>query len=180
MQYFSASRQWYGCQRLGFLTSAQLLMYVCDCARGLYGHRKRVCTETGLWEREKIPCRSMESNARRYCTWCLGVLVLRQLCSSADTLMLRTPMLKFKKIDKNIWPMLYLLLCSKAIKNIPCGIRHRAQELCESRGGRPGLPVPNSKATPKNRAQELCESGGGRPGPPSLIVPMASVDVRQY
>ena len=54
----------------------------------------------------------------------------------------------------------------------------RAQELCESRGGRPGLPVPNSpyglcgrKATLNLkflhfRAQELCESRGGRPGLP--------------
>ena len=47
----------------------------------------------------------------------------------------------------------------------------RAQELCESRGGRPGLTVPNSpyslcgrKAILKNRAPELCESRGGRPG----------------
>ena len=50
---------------------------------------------------------------------------------------------------------------------------NRAQKLCESGGGRPGLPVPNSpyglcgrKATLKNRAQELCESRGGRPGRP--------------
>ena len=54
----------------------------------------------------------------------------------------------------------------------------RGQELCESRGGRPGLPVPNSpsglcsgrKATLNMnfflRAQELCESRGGRPGLP--------------
>ena len=51
----------------------------------------------------------------------------------------------------------------------------RAQELCESRGGRRGLRVPYSpyglcehKATlnlnPRHRAQELCESRGGRPG----------------
>ena len=53
----------------------------------------------------------------------------------------------------------------------------RAQELCESRGGRPGLTVPNSpyslcgrKAILKNRAPELCESRGGRPG---LTVPNA-------
>ena len=45
--------------------------------------------------------------------------------------------------------------------------------MCDSRGGRPGLPVPNSphghcgsKATLKNRAKELCESRGGRPGLP--------------
>ena len=44
-----------------------------------------------------------------------------------------------------------------------------AQELCESRGGRPVLPVPNSpfglcgrKAT-FVEAQELCESRGGCP-----------------
>ena len=50
--------------------------------------------------------------------------------------------------------------------------RDRTQ-LCESRGGRPGLPVPKSpyglcgrEATLKNRAQELCESPGGRPGLP--------------
>ena len=55
----------------------------------------------------------------------------------------------------------------------------RAQELCKSRGGRPGLPVPNSpyglrgrKTTlnslnsSSNRAQELCESRGGRRGLP--------------
>ena len=51
----------------------------------------------------------------------------------------------------------------------------RAQELCWSRGGRPGLPVPNSpyglcgrKATLNYtvRAQELCGSRGGRPGLP--------------
>ena len=58
---------------------------------------------------------------------------------------------------------------------------HRAQELCESRGGRPGLAVPNSpyglcgrKATlnlnlgQSVRAQELCESRGGISG---LAVP---------
>ena len=30
------------------------------------------------------------------------------------------------------------------------------------------------------RAQELCESRGGRPGLVSLLVPMASVDVKQH
>ena len=47
------------------------------------------------------------------------------------------------------------------------------QEPCESRGGRPGHPVPNKpygfcgcKATLNIRVQELCESRGGRPGHP--------------
>ena len=53
---------------------------------------------------------------------------------------------------------------------------NKANELCESRGGRPGLPVPNSpyglcgrKATFNVfsvRAQELCERRGGCPGLP--------------
>ena len=54
----------------------------------------------------------------------------------------------------------------------------RAPKLCESRGGRPGFPVPTSpyglcgrKATMilkqgRLKAQELCESRGGRPGIP--------------
>ena len=57
----------------------------------------------------------------------------------------------------------------------------RAPELCKSRGGRPGLPVPNKPTVSvdvkkKNfnqlqprvsvTAQELCESRGGRPGLP--------------
>ena len=63
-------------------------------------------------------------------------------------------------------------------------------ELCESRGGRPGLAVHNSpyglcgsKAALNLlsvRAQELCESGGGRLGSPSLMVRTVSVDVKQH
>ena len=57
----------------------------------------------------------------------------------------------------------------------------RAQELCESGGGHPGLPVPNSqyglcgRQTTLNRtelclrAQELCRESRG--GPPGLPVP---------
>ena len=53
--------------------------------------------------------------------------------------------------------------------------RCKGQELCDSRGGRPGLPVLNSpyglcgrKATlnltvRESEGQELCESRGGRP-----------------
>ena len=52
----------------------------------------------------------------------------------------------------------------------------RAQEVCESRGGRPGLPVPNSayklsvwtysniEHGVSERAQEVCVNRGGRPG----------------
>ena len=70
------------------------------------------------------------------------------------------------------------VLGSPSVPNSPYGFFERkatlnkAQELCESRGGRPGLPVPNSpygfcgrKAT-LNKVQELCESRGGRPGLP--------------
>ena len=61
-------------------------------------------------------------------------------------------------------------------------LKNRAQKLCGSRGGCPGLPVPDSpyglcghKATLKNRAQ-LCGSRGGCPG----LVLMVYVDVKQH
>ena len=64
----------------------------------------------------------------------------------------------------------------------------RAQWLCEGRGGRPGLPVPNSpyglcgrKATlnlVNLRAQELCESRGGRPGLPVPNIPYGLYGLR--
>ena len=83
-------------------------------------------------------------------------------------------------------PSLIVLLVSVDVKqhgaNGPSGLcghiatLNKHQELCESRDGRPGLPVPNSplglcgrEATLNlnvSRAQELCESGGGRPGLP--------------
>ena len=73
----------------------------------------------------------------------------------------------------------YGLLQSTLVQICQTGFRlYRTQELCESRGGRPELLVPNSlyglcgrKATLNLnfqgfRAQELCESRGGRPGFP--------------
>ena len=64
----------------------------------------------------------------------------------------------------------------------------RAQELCESRGGRPGLPVLMSlmgffgrNATLNYpRVQELCESRGGRPELPVQMSLVVSVDVKQH
>ena len=58
----------------------------------------------------------------------------------------------------------------------------RVQELCESRGGRPGLPVLMNLtmvSVDVNRVQELCESRGGRPGlPVQMSLTMVSVDVK--
>ena len=35
----------------------------CDCTQGLYGHCKRACTESGLWEKKNpFPHRTGESN----------------------------------------------------------------------------------------------------------------------
>ena len=72
----------------------------------------------------------------------------------------------------------------------------RAQELCESRGGRPGLPVANSsyglcglKATlnlnPCHTEIRSCvkvevDVEVDVLGSPSLIVPTVSVDVKQH
>ena len=67
----------------------------------------------------------------------------------------------------------------------------RAQELCESRGGRPGLHVPNGsyglcgRKAPLNlrRAADLrscVKVEVAVLGSPSLIVLMVSVDVKQH
>ena len=61
----------------------------------------------------------------------------------------------------------------------------------ESRGGRPGLPAPNTVSvdvsdtelehTARVRAQEeLCESRGGRPGLDVLIVLTVAVAIKQH
>ena len=65
----------------------------------------------------------------------------------------------------------------------------RAQELCESRRGRPGLPVPNSPYGLCRRKVELDISSELRScmkvevdvlGSPSLISLVVSVDVKQH
>ena len=41
----------------------------CYCTLGLYGHRKRLCIDSG----RKIPCRTAELNPRQYCSWFFGL-----------------------------------------------------------------------------------------------------------
>ena len=70
---------------------------------------------------------------------------------------------------------------SLIVRTVPVDIKQHKEEeeeekeLCKSRGGRPGLTVPNSpygpcghKATEEEEEKELCKSRGGRPG---LTVP---------
>ena len=82
---FCVSRQRYGCQCLGFLTCSQrwCMLY---CTRGLYGHRKRVCTESWLWEKNPLP--DGASNPRQHCTW-LFSQTLYQLSWPRSTYTLR-------------------------------------------------------------------------------------------
>ena len=73
-----------------------------------------------------------------------------------------------------------------------CEVRGRAQELCECRDGRPGLPVPNSPYSPCGRKATLtCTEEGSELrscvkvevvvlDSPSLISLMVSVDVKLY
>ena len=81
-------------------------------------------------------------------------------------------------------PSLIVLMVSVDVKPF------RAQDLCESRGGRHGLPVPNSpyglcgrKATLNCSISELrgcVKVEVADTGSPSLIVLMVSVDVKQH
>ena len=66
MQYFPVSKQWYGCQCLGFLTCAQMLMQA--IAHGGCTDSVRESALEADWE--KIPCRTAgDSNPRQYGFW---------------------------------------------------------------------------------------------------------------
>ena len=54
----------------------------------------------------------------------------------------------------------------------------RARGLCESRGGRPGFPVPTSPCGPVGQSSGAVEVAVL--GSPSLIVFMVSADVKQH
>ena len=70
------------------------------------------------------------------------------------------------------------------------GKRIRIQELCENRGGRPGISVLMSLMVSVDvkqhvnqaaiKVRELCESRGGCPGLSVLMSLMVSVDVKQH
>ena len=59
LQYFHVSRQWHGCQHLGFLTGAHMLMHV--TAHGGYTNTVRESgLKAGCWR--KAPCRTGDWN----------------------------------------------------------------------------------------------------------------------
>ena len=66
VQHFHLSRQWYGCQSLGFLTCAQMLLRAIA-----HGGCTDTVRESALGDNSgrKIPCRNADSNPRQYCAW---------------------------------------------------------------------------------------------------------------
>ena len=60
-QYFHVSKQCYGNQCMGFLTRTQMLLH--REVVGIWGlcrHCKRVCTGSGLWEKNPLPQRGLK------------------------------------------------------------------------------------------------------------------------
>ena len=55
------SKQWHGCQHMGFLTCAR--SSACDCTQRLYRHHK------GVNSQRRIPCHTGDLNPRQYCIW---------------------------------------------------------------------------------------------------------------
>ena len=85
------------------------------------------------------------------------------------------------------YPSLIDLVVSLDVKEL----ERSEQELCQGRGGRAGLPVPNSpyglcgrKATLEEeedgKTQELCESLGGFPGLPDTNSPIGRCGRNQH
>ena len=58
---------WHACQCLGLLTCAQMLIEAWKYTLGLCEHRKRVYTESWLWE--KIARRTRDSNPHHHYAW---------------------------------------------------------------------------------------------------------------
>ena len=79
----------------------------CDCTRRLYGHRKRVCTESRLWEKTKS-CRTVESNQLQYCGWHFGPTFSQLVCSAPGGTLLRQDLAHFVVVG---WVRSYVCVC---------------------------------------------------------------------
>ena len=64
VQYFRVSKQWIP---MFGIVNLRTHVDACDCIQGLNGCRKRVCTESWLWEKNPLPHR--HSNPRQYSAW---------------------------------------------------------------------------------------------------------------
>ena len=65
---FPVSKQWYGCQCLGFLTCAQMLMCATACVLTDTVTESALETDSG----RKIPCCTGDSNPYPYYSWLFG------------------------------------------------------------------------------------------------------------
>ena len=64
VQYFSVSKQWYGCQLWGFLTFSQM------CTWGLHRHCRRVCSTVENWLVEtSLATPATRTFPWQYCVW---------------------------------------------------------------------------------------------------------------
>ena len=63
LQSFRVYKRRNGHQCLGALTHAHNYADACNCTRGLYGHRKRVCTENWLGENSPLQHRRLQPAA---------------------------------------------------------------------------------------------------------------------
>ena len=122
VQYFSMSKQWYGCQCLGFLTCTQMLMQTIahggctDTAR-----ESALKADTG----RKIPCCTGDSNPRQYCAWLFShALYLLRYSPSPESVVVRSLILKSASLVRflpflwNVSMLSFLLLLLSA--TLPC------------------------------------------------------------
>ena len=77
MLYFQESKQWHGCQCLGFLTCTQMLMHV--TTHGGYVNTVRESALKADWGR-KNPCDIRELNLYQYCAMLFGLTLYQLSC----------------------------------------------------------------------------------------------------
>ena len=132
VEYFRVSRQWYGCQYLGFLTGAQMLLHAIV---------HRGCTDSlSLHWRLTPGEKSLDSNPCQHCTWLFSQMLHQLSCSPpqcylvekydhnhfsvpADALIyecdVQAVFMKFAMIDEN----LSTLACTEQQKKVPYTFR---------------------------------------------------------
>ena len=105
VQYSSMSKQWYGCQHLGFVMCAQMLTHVIahgGCMDTVRESAPEV--DTG----RKIYCHTWYSKPHQYCTWLFSPM-LYQLSRPRPLLMLTTQMLALLRALR----LLFVCVCDQ-------------------------------------------------------------------
>ena len=130
VQYFHVSKQWYSSQRSGYLTCTQMLIYTI---------KHGGCTDTVRESALKVDCEEKRKKKKKKSLAAPGTRTRLSIAPSFSVG--RASNLVSHRGIKSA--NLVIVHSHRRIKSVNLLIvTIRAQELCDSRGGRPGFSVP--------------------------------------